>query len=74
MAGKKVERNISNRRQLFDLLRNQMQTTFSDLKEKQRLSYESSLIKSYLFEVNRPEANENSLNSVEWLERYIPPK
>ena len=60
MSPKKPELNIQTRRQLFDFLQGQMQTTYADLKVNQRLSHESSLIKSYIFEVNTPEPlNEN---------------
>jgi hypothetical protein len=69
MSPKKPERNIQTRRQLFDFLQEQMQTTYADLKENQRLSYESSLIKSYIFEVNTPEPMNG--NSEEWLTRLF---
>jgi hypothetical protein len=69
MSPKKPERNIQTRRQLFDFLQSQMQTTYADLKENQRFSHESSLIKSYIFEVNTSEAL--SGNSNEWLTRLF---
>ena len=71
MSSKKPERNIQTRRQLFDFLQNQMQTTYSDLKESQRLSYESSLIKSYIFEVNNPHPADGL--SYDWLKLLFNP-
>jgi hypothetical protein len=69
MSPKKPERNIRTRRQLFDFLQSQIQATYSDLKENQRLSYESSLIKSYIFEVNAPELLNGKPN--EWMTRIF---
>jgi hypothetical protein len=69
MSPKKSERNIQTRRQLFDFLQGQMRGTYTDLKENQRLSYESSLIKSYIFEVNTPEPLNGNTN--EWLTRLF---
>lgn len=54
MAGSADRRNIQTRANLFDFLQSQMQTAYRDLKEKQRLESESTLIKSYLFEVDLP--------------------
>ncbi len=50
-----AERNIRTRQQLFDFLQSQMQITYEGLREEQRLGFESSLIKTYVFEVNPPE-------------------
>src|SRR3972149_9473190 len=55
MAGASDERNIQTRAELFDFLQSQMQTAYRDLKERQRLESESTLIKSYVFEVDLPE-------------------
>lgn len=71
MSAKRVERNISTRRELFSLLRGQMQSTYADLRENQRLAYESSLIKSYVFEVNSPIGQLDNQYSTEWLEQVI---
>jgi hypothetical protein len=65
MSNKKPERDIQTRRQLFDFLQGQMQATYTDLKENQRYSHESSLIKSYIIEVNTPTVWNG--NSNEWL-------
>ncbi|MCC7353447.1 MAG: hypothetical protein IT330_06770 [Anaerolineae bacterium] len=50
----KERRNIQTRQQLFDFLQSQMQTAYRSLREEQRLESESSLIKSYIFEVDLP--------------------
>lgn len=65
MSNKKPERDIQTRRQLFDFLQGQMQVTYTDLKENQRYLHESSLIKSYIIEVNTPTVWNG--NSNEWL-------
>lgn len=54
MATNASQRNIETRQQLFDFLQSQMQVTYEGLKEEHRLSFESSLIKTYIFEVNAP--------------------
>ncbi len=55
MASSAAARDISTRQQLFDLLQSQMQVTYEGLKEEKRLDFESSLIKTYLFEVDCPD-------------------
>lgn len=57
MVNKKAGRDILTRRQLFDFLQGQMQTAFPDLKENQRFSHESNLVKSYILEVNSPSSS-----------------
>lgn len=52
MTPKKAESHILSRRQLFDFLQGQMQDSYTSLKETQRLSNESNLIKSYIIEAN----------------------
>lgn len=49
-----TENKISSRRQLFDYLQSQMQSSYSDIKEHQKIAFESNLIKSYILEVNTP--------------------
>jgi hypothetical protein len=51
MSAITMQRNIQTRRQLFDFLQSQMQTAYRNLLDNQRLEYESSLIKSYIFEI-----------------------
>ncbi|MDP8239221.1 MAG: hypothetical protein P9X24_09030 [Candidatus Hatepunaea meridiana] len=48
------ERNIQTRRQLFDFLQGQMMTAYESLLQRQRLDFESTLIKSYVIEVDVP--------------------
>lgn len=55
MQKNKQKRDIQSRRDLFDFFQSQMQSIYTDLKENQRYSYESNLIKSYIFEVNSSE-------------------
>lgn len=71
MAPKNIERNFQTRRQLFDFLQGQMQSTYSDIKKNERLSHESNLIKSYILEVNNSDIYERSndwINNVFGLE------
>ena len=49
-----AQRKIESRVDLFDFLQAQMQTTYRELEDQQRLESESSLVKSYLFEVDVP--------------------
>ena len=49
---KKSDRNILTRRDLFEFLQEQMQTAYRELYDKKRLEYESTLIKTYLLEVD----------------------
>ncbi|RLG20547.1 hypothetical protein DRN74_05205 [Candidatus Micrarchaeota archaeon] len=54
MARGRLKRDIQTRQQLFDFLQAQMQTAYRSLHKSQRLEFESTLIKSYIFEVDVP--------------------
>jgi hypothetical protein len=47
-------RTIESRIDLFEFLQSQMQTAYRELSDQQRLESESTLIKSYIFEVDLP--------------------
>ena len=69
--------NIQTRRQLYDWLQAQMQTAYKELSERQRLKFESTLIKSYIFEVNTPsevEITENSDQRKNYIEKIFHPQ
>ncbi|MGH7453704.1 MAG: hypothetical protein ACRENG_20310 [bacterium] len=64
-------RNIQTRRELFDFLQSQMQTAYRELREKQRLEFESSLVKSYIFEVDLPADLSDSRKKQDRLKTFI---
>jgi len=64
-------RNIQTRRELFDFLQSQMQTAYRELREKQRLEFESSLVKSYIFEVDLPVDLSDSRKKQDRLKTFI---
>jgi len=55
MAEIEKDRNIHNRRELFDFLQTQMQAAYRELQESQRLESESTLVKSYILEIDLPD-------------------
>lgn len=60
-----TRRNIQSRKELFEFLQGQMQTSYRDLLDRQRLQNESTLIKSYIFEANhRDDTPDNVVGSL----------
>ena len=67
----RAQRKIESRVELFDFLQAQMQTAYGELGDQQRLESESTLIKSYLFEVDLPSSVLQSHGRREQLEEFV---
>jgi hypothetical protein len=68
---RQTQRTIESRVDLFDFLQAQMHTAYRELSEQQRLESESTLIKSYIFEVDLPTELRNLDASRKGLEDFV---
>lgn len=70
---KKDSKNIiQTRKQLYDFLQSQMQNSYDDLSENQKLNKENTLVKSYILEVDLPE-NSDIETTKEFIQKTFQP-
>lgn len=63
---------IQTRKQLFNFLQSQMQNSYDNLNESQKLNKENTLVKSYIIEVDLPE-NPNSDTINDFIQKTFQP-
>lgn len=65
------KQKIETRIQLYNFLQDQMSYTYAEVKDEKKLSYESTLVKSYIFEVDLPRSAKEATNKQSAIKEFI---